>query len=108
MPMGELVTVPEPLPDLVVERVNVFWVKVAVTDLMLSIVTIQLPVPVHAPLQPVKVELTPAVAVRTTVEPKAKFAVHVGAQAIPAGALATVPVPVPAIVTFTGCGPRSN
>ena len=95
MPAGELVTVPEPLPDLVVERVNVFWVKVAVTDLMLSIVTIQLPVPVHAPLHPANEELAAGVAVRVTVVPFKKLVWQLAPQLIAAGELVTVPEPVP-------------
>jgi hypothetical protein len=45
--------------------------NVAVTDLAASIVTLQEPLPVHAPLQPVKVAPEEAVAVRVTEVPLA-------------------------------------
>ena len=43
--------------------------NVAVADLSLSMVMVQGPVPVHAPLQPAKVERVSAVAVRVTTVP---------------------------------------
>jgi hypothetical protein len=42
-----------------------------VTDFAASIVTTQLPVPVQAPLQPVKEKFTPAAAVSVTAVPLA-------------------------------------
>lgn len=63
-----LVTRPDPVPDLVIVNVLVaVESKFAATVLTASIVTTQVPVPEHpAPLQPVKVELAPAVAVSVT------------------------------------------
>jgi hypothetical protein len=45
------------------------WLNVAVADFAASMVTAQLPVPLHAPLQPVNVEPAAAVAVSVTEVP---------------------------------------
>jgi hypothetical protein len=74
---------------------------VAVTDWAALIVTEQVPVPVHAPLQPVKVEPVAGVAVSVTAVPLAKLAAQVAGQLMPAGTLVTVPVPVPALVSVS-------
>ena len=65
------------------------------------VVTVQLPVPVHAPLQPVKVEPEAAAAVRVTDVPLLKFALHALPQLMPVGDEVTVPVPVPVFATVT-------
>jgi hypothetical protein len=62
-------------------------------------VTTQEPVPVHAPLQPVKVEPADAVAVSVTDAPLVKPNEQVAPQLIPAGELVTVPLPVPALAS---------
>jgi hypothetical protein len=49
----------------------VAWLNVAVTDFAVFIVTVHVPVPVQAPLQPVKVEPAAAVAVSVTEAPLA-------------------------------------
>jgi len=59
-------TVPLPVPDLATVRSYLFRVKAAVTDFAASIVTEQEPVPVQAPLQPVKVEPVDGAAVKVT------------------------------------------
>ena len=59
-------TVPLPVPVIVNVRAKVCSVKVAVTDWAALIVTTQAPVPVHAPVQPVKVEPAAAAAVSVT------------------------------------------
>ena len=71
----------------------------AVTVAAAVIGTVQVPVPGHpvTPLQPVKVEPGAAVAVRVT--EVLKLAEQVKPQLIPAGALVTVPLPVPAGTT---------
>lgn len=76
--------------------------NVAVTLSAALIVIVHVLVPLHAafPLQPANVEPVPAVAVKVTTVPLVKFAEHVEGQVIPAGLLDTVPVPVPASVTF--------
>lgn len=76
--------------------------KVAVSDLDELIVTAQAPVPLHAPLQPAKVEPTAGVSVMLTSVPLVKFAVHVPGQLMPDGLLVTVPAPFPATVTVSG------
>src|SRR5207245_8647568 len=97
---GELVTVPLPVPAGVTVRVKVCSVKVAVTVVAAETVTTHDPVPEHPPpLQPVKVEPAAGAAVSVTTVPLVKLAEHVGPQVIPAGALVTVPLPVPAWVT---------
>jgi len=98
MPAGDEVTVPVPVPARVTVRV---WLvalvlNVAVTDWAAVIETVQVPVPVQAPLQPAKVEPLAAAAVRVTEVPLAKLALHVLPQLMPVGDEVTVPVPVPA------------
>ena len=73
--------------------------KLAVTTAAAPMVTLQAPVPVQAPLQPVKVEPVPGVAVNVTAVPLVNEAAQVAPQEMPAGAVETVPVPAPAFVT---------
>jgi hypothetical protein len=88
-----------------VETVNAVVVvrrKVAVTDCAALIDTVQLPVPVQAPLHPAKAEPVAAVSAKVTLVPPAKFALQVPGHLMPVGVLATVPDPLPAIVTDSG------
>jgi hypothetical protein len=78
--------------------------KVAVTDFAAVIEKAQLPVPVQAPLQPVKVAPRPGVAVSVTDDPLVYVCVQATPQEMPAGALVTVPLPVPASVTVKAGG----
>src|SRR3954452_20058298 len=104
IPAGLEVTLPLPAPALVTVSV---WVeggvgaKVALTVLAASMVTVQLPVPLQAPPQPVKVEPAAGVAVNETMLPAAKEALQVLPQLIPAGLEVTVPLPEPALVTVS-------
>ena len=67
IPLGEEVTVPDPVPAFDTVRAYLLSVKVAVTDLAASMVTTQVPVPEHpAPDQPVKVEPVEEAADRVT------------------------------------------
>src|SRR5437773_1471383 len=100
MPAGLLATVPAPAPALVSVRVKDCAANVAVTEVAAFRVTMQVPVPEQPPpLQPVKVELASGVAVKVTAVPLANGAAHVAPQAMPAGLLATVPAPTPALVS---------
>jgi len=71
MPVGVLVIVPPPVPAFVIVRSNVSgsMVKVAVTDCAAVSEMVQTPVPVQAPLQPVKEEPATGAAVRVTLVP---------------------------------------
>jgi hypothetical protein len=73
--------------------------KVAVTLWFWLRVTLQLPVPLQAPLQPVKVEPLAGLALSATAVPAAKLALQADPQLIPLGLLVTVPLPVPALAT---------
>ena len=74
IPAGALVTVPLPVPALPTVSVKVWavcGVKVAVTVVAALMLTVHVPVPVHAPVQPLKVEPAAGVAVNVTVVPLA-------------------------------------
>src|SRR2546426_6250640 len=77
-------------------------VKVAVTVVAAESVTVQVPVPEQPPpAQPVKVEPASGAAVSVTAVPLVKLAEQVAPQLIPTGALVTVPLPVPALLTVS-------
>jgi hypothetical protein len=76
-------------------------VKIAVTDWALDMLMVQVPVPEHAPVQPVNLEVPDCDAVSVTLCPAAYLAEHVLPQLIPDGALVTVPEPVPAFTTVS-------
>jgi hypothetical protein len=102
MPVGALVTVPVPVPDLVTVSVKDCNAKLAVTVVAALVAMVQERVPAQPPpLQPVKVEPAAGVAVRAIEELAANEAEHVLPQAMPAGALVIVPVPAPDLVTVT-------
>jgi len=102
MPVGELVMVPVPVPDLLAVSVKDCCAKVAVTEAAALIVTVQGPVPEQPPpLQPEKVEPAAGVAVKVTAVPLANGAEHVAPQAMPAGLLVAVPAPAPALLTVS-------
>jgi hypothetical protein len=97
MPVGALVTVPVPLPDLFTVRLKDWTAKPAVTVVSALIVTTQVPVPVQPPpVQPVNVDPAAGVAVSVTGVPVANAAAQVEPQLMPAGLLETVPLPAPA------------
>jgi hypothetical protein len=68
--------------------------NVAVTLLAASRTTVQVPVPVQAPLQPAKVKPVAGVALKAMLVPPVKLALQVAPQSIPLGLEATVPLPV--------------
>ena len=76
----EAVTVPCPIPDLVIVSRNVSRVNKAPTVLFPSIDTMQLPVPVHAPVHPAKKEWAAGVAVRVTLVPPLKLVLQSAPQ----------------------------
>ena len=57
------------------------------------------PVPLHAPVQPAKIEPARGVGVRVTSVPSANEALQVEPHEIPAGELDTEPAPVPFLPT---------
>ena len=68
--------------------------------MLLLRLTLQGPVPEHPPPdQPVNVDPASAEAVRVTLVPDVKYALHVWPQLIPGGVLVTVPLPVPDLET---------
>jgi hypothetical protein len=79
-------------------RTFIVWLtlKVAVTVWLEFIVSLQSPVPLHAPDQPAKNAPVPGVAFSDKTVPALKDALQVGLQLIPAGVLTTVPLEVPA------------
>jgi hypothetical protein len=62
-------------------------------------VTVHVPVPLHAPPHPVKVEPEAAAAVNVTLAPPAKDELQALPQLIPLGVEVTVPAPVPLLAT---------
>jgi hypothetical protein len=86
--------------------VRPYWAraKLAVTAFAASMATMQVPVPEHAPDQPVKVDEAVGVAVSVTVAPAAKAAEQTLPQAMPEGADVTVPVPAPLLSTVKAWG----
>ena len=88
--------VPLPVPAVAVVKLKVCCVKVAVTLLAASIVTLHAPAPLHAPLQLVNVEKAAGVGVSVTTTPLL-YVAQPAPQLIPAGALPIVPLPVPAV-----------
>jgi hypothetical protein len=77
--------------------------KCAVTSCAESTVTLQLPVPVHAPVQPMKTFVPIGSALRYTVAPRANLLTQRPGQAIPGDVLNTRPGPM----TCTVSGPAS-
>src|SRR5206468_12549218 len=93
IPAGALVTVPLPAPLGLTVSVK-SGTKVAVTVVLAPSVTVHGLVPEQPPpLQPVKVKPAAGVAVSATAVPLANKAEHVAPQAIPTGALVTLPAP---------------
>ncbi len=101
-PVGLDVTVPAPVPALVTVNANVVaeLLNVAVTERAAVIDTVQVLVPVHAPLQPANVE--PVAAARRQRHRRAagSTTLHMcSPQFTPDGDDVTVPLPAPALVT---------
>jgi hypothetical protein len=86
---------PEPLPAVVAVSVHV-GMKVAVTDRAWVMATVQVPVPVQAPDQPVKTSVPVGVAVSVTEVASSNVAVQVAPQVMPTGFDEIEPEPLPA------------
>mgnify|MGYP006928526708 CR=1 FL=1 len=101
MPLGVLPTVPFPVPNTHADkpRSDVTPPKFAVTFLEAAMFTVQLPVPVQSPLQPINVDPGSGVTVSVTLVPLTNDALQVLPQLMPAGALLAIPEPVPDLVT---------
>jgi hypothetical protein len=101
MPGGVLVTVPVPGPARVTVSIAVRGggtttpLNEAVTEALPFKLNVHDPVPLHAPLQPAKIEFAAGVAVRVIDVPLLNAALQVVPQLMPAGLLETVPLPVP-------------
>ncbi|MBK7660155.1 MAG: hypothetical protein IPJ28_13885 [Betaproteobacteria bacterium] len=80
----------------------------APTLLAASIVTLQAPVPVHAPLQPAKKESATGAAPSATETPELKFALHVAPQSMPPGVDVTTPPPPPVFVIVSANWPEET
>jgi hypothetical protein len=80
---------------------TVVCANVAVTLLAEFMVTGQVPLPLHAPPQPVNVEPPAALAVSVTGVPLLKLFEHVEPQLMPVGLDVTVPLPVPVLDTVS-------
>src|SRR5436190_14400476 len=93
MPAGALVTLPPGLPITETERRE--FVKVAVRSWNESIVTVQVPLPRHAPPQPRNSQPGLGLALRLTCATPAKFAKQAPPppQLMPDGELVTMPEP---------------
>src|SRR5438552_2580430 len=83
-------------------------VNVAVTAPAALMVTLQAPIPAQLPLQPVKVEPAAGAAVRLTAVPLVNEAEQVAPQLMPVGALVTVPLPAPDLVTVSAKDGSAN
>src|SRR5258706_383983 len=103
MPATFEVTVPVPVPVLVTMRVLTSGANVAVAVFAELMVTWQVPVPTHAPLQPVNTEPAVGTAVKVTTVPTLKLNEHVAPQLIPGTSEVTVPVPLPVLITVSVC-----
>lgn len=102
MPVGELVTVPAPVPARVTFSTGsaATTLKVAVTVVVVFMLKTHALVPLQPPDHPAKVEPSAGLAVRVMLVPEEKVAVQVDPQLMPDGLLLTLPLPVPANFTF--------
>ena len=98
MPDGLVVTTPAPVPAFETAS-TLAGMKVAVTAALAVPDTVQVNVPLQAPPQLTKTDPGFAVAISVTLVPKVNPALQVAPQVMPAGALVTVPAPVPDFAT---------
>jgi len=93
--LGEVATGGAPIPNSAK--------KFADTLVLAFGVTVQLPIPLHAPPQPANSQPLAGEAVRVTCVPAAKLALQVEPQSIPAGAHVTAPPELPITDTERAC-----
>src|SRR5262249_53675892 len=110
MPLGLLVTVPVPVPDVVTVNWFVLAMVLNVADTLALPVTVQGPLPEQAPPQLTNDEPAAAAAFKATEDvPASNWCEQVAPQLMPAGVEVTVPLPVPCLVTVMvivgGAGP---
>jgi hypothetical protein len=102
MPVGLLLTIPVPEPDL--ETVNVFVFTVVLKTAVTKAVpfTTQVPAPEQPPpLQPTNTDPLDAAAFKVVAEPASKREEQVVPQLMPPGEDVTVPLPAPCLTTVT-------
>jgi hypothetical protein len=99
IPPTVLVTEPVPVPATVTSTANAFGMKLALTASAALSVTVQPPVPEHAPPHPANTELESAAGVSVTGVLSENSAVQVAPHVIPPGALETEPPPAPVRLT---------
>jgi hypothetical protein len=105
IPSGFEVTVPDPVFD------TVSWtadMNSALTDFAKFIDTVQLPVPVQAPVQPLNTLPAPAVAVSVTDVPQLNVSLQSEPQLIPVPVTVLVDAPDPDLVTVNEYEAREN
>lgn len=98
MPLGVLVTKPDPLPALDTVSVAPAGARSNCTATVWSPVraTVHVAIPLHPPpLQPPNVEPSAGAAVNVTTVPMGNAVAHVLVQPMPEGVLVTVPAPKP-------------
>jgi hypothetical protein len=101
IPAGVLVTVPRPVPVLATTIGKLSRSKTAVTAAAAVSETVQLPLPVQAPVQALNLDPTAGCGVSVTLVFQSKVALQVVPQSTPPGALSTEPRPVPATPTVS-------
>src|SRR5262245_17189097 len=98
MPAGALLTLPLPVPLLLTESATDAS-NTAVTTAAPLTVTVQGPVPAHAPPQPTQRELASGVALRDTTAPPGYVPEQLAPHVMPGGELSTRPFPSPIFIT---------
>src|SRR6516225_178785 len=101
MPDGDDETKPLPLPASATISV-LSTAKFAVMLTAEETVIVHVPVPLHAPVQPTKIEFVIGVAVSVTDVPGEKLALQLVPQSMPAGDDVTVPCVLPPSVIVSG------
>src|SRR5260221_6385082 len=99
MPAGVEAIVPAPVRATV--SAKALRVRFAVTDFAASMVTLQPPVPLQAPVQPPKAEFASGAALSATTVSPVIDAAQVAPHAMPPGVPVTVPPPVPVLLTVS-------